>query len=415
MTPTNLKSDASRSCLAVVVAAAATALGAVGCVNFDLEEQVTDTRVLGVRMEPAEILFSPFFLFPADQRPPIPLPSVDVDVEVYAFDPRGGDSVVMSTQWCPDDGADSSCRLYDKDFDDNFARLTGTARTEVAALLEPEVELVSISEDTTPVGRVLPAKKRYTITPGAIDFFQPKNGAGENVPSIFPVLPRIAVELENQSQKEAGAEVFKERSFKRLPLSMDLADPNLPREFLADLSAGLGLTLCEGPVPGPDEVADEDFEGRADCYAPRGPNSNPALKGFRLETVATEDELTEGTLEGEPDLGLGSLVRASPGGTIALTPMWEAGAVERYQVISFDIDTSELIVLNRVEDMACTWYTTRGFISSGTTSLTFTNDRLGSIWQLPTDAVAGERDSLVLVVLDQRGGTTVAEVTVEYR
>lgn len=393
----------------------AATLSGSGCVNFDLEEQYTDTRILAVKTEPAEILFSPLFLFPAEQRPPFPLPSTDVDVEIFAFDPRGGERLSLSTQWCPEDGGDSSCRLYDKDFDEDFARLTGSTRSEVEALLTPEQEEVAIADDVTPVGRVLPATKRYTITPGAIDFFQPKNAAGENVPSIFPLLPRVAIQLENQSQKEGGAEVFKERAFKRLPLALDLADPTLPRDFLADLSSGLGITLCDGPVPGPDVVADEDFEGTAECYAPRGPNNNPPLKGFRIETVVDEDQLTEGMLEGEPDLGLGSLVRASRGGTIALTPVWEAGAAERYQILTFDIDTSELVVKNRIEDMACTWYTSRGFISSGVTSLANTADRLGAIWTLPTDVASGDRDSLILVVLDQRGGTAVAEVTVEYR
>jgi hypothetical protein len=125
--------------------------------------------------------------------------------------------------------------------------------------------------------------------------------------------------------------------------------------------------------------------------------------------------LSEGMLEGVPDLGVGSLLRASPGGTIALTPMWEAGAVERYQVISFDIAASKLTIENRVEDMACTWYVSRGFLNRGQTALEFTDDRLGTIWSLPTDAKTGERDSLVMVANDQRGGTNVVEVTVEYR
>ena len=37
------------------------------------------------------------------------------------------------------------------------------------------------------------------------------------------------------------------------------------------------------------------------------------------------------------------------------------------------------------------------------------------VWSLPTDAKTGERDSLVMVTNDQRGGTNVVEVTVEYR
>jgi hypothetical protein len=95
--------------------------------------------------------------------------------------------------------------------------------------------------------------------------------------------------------------------------------------------------------------------------------------------------------------------------------MFAPGAVERYQVLSFDIEASRITILNRVEDLACNWYSTRGPTSNTLTSLQFTRERLGVLWQLPADAVSGERDSLVLVVLDQRGGTAVAEVTVTYR
>jgi hypothetical protein len=134
-----------------------------------------------------------------------------------------------------------------------------------------------------------------------------------------------------------------------------------------------------------------------------------------LESTDVGDELSEGYLEGEPDLGLRSLVRASSGGTIALTPVWGPNASERYQILSFDINTSEIIVVNRVEDLAATWYSTRGNLSATLTSLQFTNDRLGVVWQLPGDVEPGETDTLVLVVLDQRGGTTVAELNVVYR
>jgi len=388
------------------------ALLGTSCVNFDLAEQIEDTRVLAVRNEPAEIMFSPLFLLPAAQRPPLPLPTTTVQTEVYAYDPRGG-QVTLTTQLCPDDGADSSCRLYDKDFDDNFARLTDPARSEVAALLEPQKTIVDVSTDSA-AGRVA-ATFSYDVTPGVIDFFQPKDANGENAPSIFPVLPRMVVDAENAGQRDANAEVFAERAFKRLPLAMDLADPALGPDFTRNLADGLGIALCESPLPTVDEVADDAFEGPAECLAARGPNQNPPLLGFRLESSIIPTDLTQGVLEGEPDLGLTSLLRVSPGGAVAITPVWGPLASERYQVISFDIESSKVVVLNRVEDLACTWYSTRGALSSALTSLEFSDDRLGLVWNLPSDAVSGERDSLVLVVLDQRGGTTVAELNVVYR
>jgi hypothetical protein len=397
----------------LIAAALVTAavMPAAGCVDFDLEERIEDTRVLAVRHEPAEIMFSPLYLLPANQRPPFPLPTTTVQTEVFAYDPRGG-RVSVTTQLCPE-GSDSSCRLYDKDFDTDFARLVEPAKSEVAALLEPQTIEVDV-DDGSAAGRI-GTTLSTDITPGVIDFFQPKNADGENVPSIFPLLPRFAVEVENKTQRTDGAEVFKERAFKRLPLALDLADPALGPDFTRSLADGLGVTICDGPVPGPDVVADADFEGEAECLHPRGANVNPGLLGFRLEATDVEDDLPQGYVEGEPDLGLQSLLRVSPGGRVAITPVWAPGSAERYQIISFDIETSELIVVNRVEDLACTWYSTRGNLSGTLTSLQFNDERLGVVWQLPTDAVSGERDSLVLVVLDQRGGTSVAELHVVYR
>lgn len=405
--------DFKRHAVGVVVGVAVGASTA-SCVDFDIEEQYVDTRILGARTTPAEIMFSPLFLLPANQRPPIPVAPVDVELEVYAFDPRGGD-VTMSVQMCPEGAGDSSCRLYDKAFDDDYARLVEPAKSEVAQLLTPVETSSSIDDEQRPVGLITPAAATYTITAGAIDFFQPKNAAGENVPSIFPLLPRFAVEVENTTLKDDGADVFKERAFKRLPLSIDLADPSLPASFKNTLANSFGITLCDRGLPGVDEVADDEFEGLADCLYSRGANVNPAVLGFRLESVTDESLLTEGTLEGEPDVRFNSLLRVSPGGVVAVTPVWAPGAVERYQIISFDIDTSKVTVVNRVEDMALSWYASRGLPSSSLTSLENSNGRLGVVWNLPTDAQTGERDSLVVVVMDQRGGTTVVPLTVEYR
>ena len=405
--------------LALGAVIAASSMTTTSCVNFDLAEDLADTRVLAVVTEPAEILFSPLYLTPPQQRPPFPLPITEVDVEVFAFDPRGG-RTNTSIQMCPEDGGDSACRLYDKDADLDFVGLLEPARSEVEALLRPATFDEDIDDEASALGRIGPSKFHYTITPGAIDFFQTKDDEGNNIPSIFPLLPRFAVAVENETQRDAGAAVFKERAFKRLPLILDLSDPSLPVDFRANLARGAGIALCDSPLPAPvdedgDGVDDVFIEGNAACLHPRVQNQNPAFKGFRLESTNVPDELSEGMLEGVPDLGLGSLVRAVPGGQLVITPMWDAHAIEHYQVISFDVADSKLIILNRIEDIACNWYATGGKVSSGLTSLQFNNERLGILWDLPTDVEVGERDSLLLVVLDQRGGTAVGEITVEYK
>jgi hypothetical protein len=386
----------------------------VACVNFDREDQIADTRILAVRTEPAEILFSPLYLSPAAQRPPIPLPTTSVDVEVYAYDPRGG-LVTTSVAMCPDDAGDASCRLYDKDEDPDFAALVDPGRAEVAALLASTEAQGEIDLAQNVAGRVTPSRFTFAITPAAIDFFQPKDGSGQNAPSIFPVLPRFTVRVQNETVKNDGGAVFAERAFKRLPLTMDLADPSLPADFLGDLARAIGIALCPDPLPLSGAPGDDFVEGPTDCLRPRGPNVNPALLGLRIESALVPEELTPGMWEATPDLGLESLIRADVGAQVALTPVWAPGAVERYQVLTFDIETSKIGVENRVEDMACQWFVTRGATNRPQTALEFTQERLGVLWTLPEDAQSGERDSLVLVVLDQRGGTSVAQVTVEYR
>lgn len=377
-----------------------------GCTDFDREDRIEDMRVLAVRMDPPEILYSPLFLTPAAQRPPgFPLPTVDVQLEVFAFDPRGG-TVRTSVQLCPDGAGDSACRLYDPAED--LAAEPPEARAQIAALLEPQVTESDIEANATPVGRVLPATTTWSITPALMDFFIADDSRGNPIPSIFPLLPRVAVEARNLSITDAAA-VQKERAYKRLPIALDLTSPDLPPEVTADLASGLGITLCSEPIP------DEEFalQGRAECLERRLPNHNPGLLGFKFEP--DPENLTAGYLSGvAPDLGVGSLLRTDPGAAIAITPVFTADAAEQYQVVSFDIEASKIILLNRIEDLACTWYSTRGDLTDSMTALQ-RGDTLGVAWQLPFEAESGERDSLVMVVLDQRGGTAVAEITVEYR
>lgn len=396
-----------RSCVTLGIAAlVASTLPSAACTDFDREDRIEDMRVLAVRMDPPEILYSPLFLTPAAQRPPgFPLPTVDVQLEVFAFDPRGG-TVRTSVQLCPDGAGDSSCRLYDPTED--LAAEPPEARAQIAALLEPQVTEGDIEADATPVGRVLPATTTWSITPALMDFFIADDSRGNPIPSIFPLLPRVAVEARNLSITEDGA-VQKERAYKRLPIALDLTSPDLPPEVTADLASGLGITLCAEPIP------DEEFalQGRAECLERRLPNHNPGLLGFKFEPDA--ENLTAGYLSGvAPDLGVGSLLRTDPGAAIAITPVFTADAAEQYQVVSFDIEASKIILLNRIEDLACTWYSTRGDLTASLTALQ-QGDSLGVAWQLPFEAESGERDSLVMVVLDQRGGTAVAEITVEYR
>lgn len=389
---------------------------AASCTDFDVEQLIEDTRVIAVRSEPAEVFFSPLFLTPAAQRPPLPLPTVEVHVEVFAFDPRGGRSS-LSRQLCPELPGDSTCRLYDAEVD--LLDEPETARPIVRELVTPVAEENEISLEASPLGRIEPATFTWRFTPEVIDFVIADDDNGNPIPSIFPFLPRVVVDAKNLDVAEKNAAlsdgeepaVERERAFKRIPVSLDITSPDLPPDVAADFARGLGFELCDEPIS--PEV--HDLEQRATCLQRRVPNQNPSLRGFFLE--GDPNELSEGALTTDdvpPDLGLGSLVRVSPGSVLAVSPVFEPEPAERYQVLSFDIEASRVVLLNRVEDLACTWYSTRGSVSDGQTALQF-GKGLGITWSLPSNAKAGERDTLLLVVLDQRGGTSLAEITVVYR
>jgi hypothetical protein len=420
MPRTKRRLPAKRAALSLAWMATCGGLGAASaCTNFDRFERIEDVRVLAIRTEPAEILYSPFFLTPAAQRPPaFPLPTVDVDVEVFAFDPRGGQAS-LSRQLCPAGAGDSTCRLYD--IEQDLLAQTPEARAELEPLLVPQIVESEIDTETNRLGRIEPFRFRWRLTPAVIDFFIPDDSRGNPIPSIFPLLPRVVVEAKNLDaiarNKEAGltkpeeAEVEKERAFKRIPVALDLTSAELPPGVAADFARAFGFELCAEPIP----PAVHDEQGRATCLMPRAPNENPPLAGLFLEGDA--QNLTKGTLTTDvapPDLGLESLLRATPGSSITITPVFEPEPAERYQVVSFDVEASRVILLNRVEDLVCTWYSTRGGLSHAETALQF-EPGFGISWTLPTNALPGERDALLLVVLDQRGGTAVAQISVEYR
>jgi hypothetical protein len=398
----------------LVVAAGLAMLQGTACTNFDREDRIEDMRVLAMKAEPAEVLFSPLFLTPASQRPPgFPLPTVDVRMEAFAFDPRGGRTEV-TTQLCPEGAGDSTCRLYDVEAD--LAAEPAENRDELRALLTPVKTQDEVTADELPLGRVSPAVRTFTFSPAVIDFFIPDDADGNPVPSIFPELPRVVYEAKNldvvdEDPNDDVPPVTKERAFKRIPVGLDLTSSNLPPDVAADFARAFGFELCTAPI----SEAEYEEQGRASCLERRVPNANPGLRGFFLE--ADPEDITKGLLttnDVPPDLGLGSLLIANPGDRVTVTPVFMPGSEERYQVVSFDIEASKVILLNRIEDIVCEWYSTRGDVSSTQTALQF-NDGLGVTWQLPSDAKSGEKDTMLLVVLDQRGGTAVAEITVEYR
>jgi hypothetical protein len=378
-----------------------------GCADFDRADRLEDLRVLAVRTEPAEVLIHPFFGFlaPGDRPPPpfFTAPSYPVEIETFAYDPRGG-LLRAETRLCPD--GQRAC--VDFDLAGFLEREPEEARDDLLSLYSPRIveeELPPADED--PAGRISQLRYEVRLTPAIIDSIVP-DIEGQPVPNFFPYYPRIAVQVHNDSVED----VTRETGFKRLPVGIDLAHPDLPAQLRDGIGQAFGVRICDEVIP------DDEFEeGPGECFEPRPPNRNPQLLGFDLDAAEDLRGLRgeDVRMTSSPDLGLGSLLRAQPGAVLHLTPVFAENDVQHYQVLSFNIEDSTLRIQNRFEDYVASWYSTAGETSTSRSNVQF-NRRLGVTWQLPTLGVEpGDRDALIVVVRDQRGGTSVAQVVVEYR
>lgn len=410
----NGKNPPSLSCTTVTrhltrLGACALALALMGaCSGFDREDRIEDLRILAVRADPPEILYSPLYaLTTPETRPPgLPLQSVDMELEVFAFEPRGG-LVRTQVNLCP--AGEGAC--IDFDTDSLLAGKTSETQAELKAVyMPPAVENEPSPQQSDPSGRIPSLKWQFSFTPAVIDSLVPKTEEGLPTLSFFPTFPRLAVDIESPSHDD----VARETAFKRISTGVDLWDPSLPPDFRAGIANGLGIQLCDTSIP------DEDFvEGPAPCLEPRAPNRNPTLLGFYLS--GEEDEPEDGmrfvpiSEQSTLDIGPRSSIRASRGSSIRIEPVFAEGDNERYQAFRFNIEDSTLEIENRREDFVGNWYTTGGSLSLGLTTVIFYDD-LSSVWNLPTAGVEpGDQDTLVAVFLDQRGGTAVGEIRVTYR
>ncbi|MCP4499665.1 MAG: hypothetical protein GY822_06835 [Deltaproteobacteria bacterium] len=396
-----------------------------GCADFDRQDRIEDTRILAVRTEPAEVKFSPLYsLLPPSERPPgfrLPSPG-PMEVTVYAYDPRGG-QITTTTQMCPPNAPDRSC-LNDYEPEDFLAQYSDEQREVLDTLYVPSKTDQTLSFEEValdPTGRLKNLGFSFDINDVVIDSIVQGNL------SVFPVYPKIVVEVQNQLPliDPDNPKVFegasKERAYKRIPVSMDLADPSLPEDIRAALFGFLGFPACENTIE-EDGIVDGDA---ADCLYALQANKNPDLLGFTLlqnrkEPVYHPNDPQQPiiTTDGPLTLGTTSVISASRSDVIHLDPVFSAGVSEPYQVFGFDLETESLTLANRNEDIVVSWYTTGGDVSR-VTSTVLLHLTMGIDWVLPVkedqNFEAGDRVTLVAVARDQRGGVSVAQIIVELR
>ncbi len=412
-----------------LVALAGMLAALTACNNFDQQNQLNDLRILGMVTEPAEILYSALYTtIPIEDRfPGFPLPEYDVNVTVYAFDPRGAPGANSTMQLCPD-GQDASCIDFDhaewvesRIFSEDPAQQEED-RAAIGALLTPQSrEHDAVDRAADPTGQFVQMSYDYTFTVPVMDALL-RNRDGVAGFDIFPSLPRFVMDLENPS----AFDVRTERAFKRLPLGLDLNDPALPPGFADALVQVLGLKLC-GEDPNPDTFV----EGPADCLFPKTTNQNPIVVGFDFyDAQAEEEAFLETGIPPVPihfgtraTIGATATIRAHSGARLNLRPILAPGAVEAYQVYTFDIDNQSITLENRYEDPIISWYTTAG--SAPGQTQTQLQSSLDVVWTLPFfDDIAPEdwadgdplpRAALFGMLRDQRGGAAPIKIIVEVR
>ncbi len=419
--------------LAVVFALA---LPVLACEQLDSVTLLHDLRVLAIKTEPAELkLPASYFVRTPGMPPGAGLQEWDVDVTVYAFDPRGG-LVRTHLFLCPEYRNDPACLDQDprQEIPEDAEPLVAA---ELAAVFGGQFREASTADPVSdPAALVGDGMYRFHFSSAVIDsLIGGANGVAQL--SLAPLLPRFAIDIESSP----GEGVDREIAFKRLPLSLDFSDPRLPAETVGALLGFSGTTACGA------EGLPEPFEqGPAPCFQDLGANHNPVLLGFDLvdteaEALAIEagEEIPAVRFGWDPQLGTRPVLRVQPGAVLDIRPVFAPGTMEPYQVFTLDPESQTTGVENRYEDFVCNWVVTRGEVSQQTTSTEpgaggggggsggggpggggspFGEDltSLDGRWELPdSDLVnAGERDALVMVVKDQRGGVAIGQITVEY-
>lgn len=372
-----------------------------GCSDFDRPFELKDLRILAIQTEPSELLYSPLFLFPDEILPPaIQKPTQEIKVTIYAYDPRGNE-VETRLQLCPAPLIDEQDGCLDYDYYEKKGEhpfpevtrpITGTVKTSDSG-----------------AGHLEGFEYTFVLSPKDFDLFLPKDELGNLIPSVFPTYLIFDVVVTPKN----GPDIESERAFKRLPMYFDFANPITPPQLGQEVAAALGTRFCNLS----DNIEAFEAGSEADCVYSKLPNQNPDLLGFDVSlSPISPKELVTATSINEVGFPLNAKIDVKPGDKLLISPVVTADTVERYQIFSFDLNSGEISPVNQEESLHVEYVVTGGGFFDGPPfgSMQSTNGHISVIWTLPTDRDKDDIDGLVAVIRDQRGGTTVSEITVRY-
>jgi hypothetical protein len=374
-------------------------LGSVaGCINLDRAPQVKDLRILAMRVDPPEILFSFFHIFPYEQRGGFPLGPYNITAQVLAVDPQGRE-VQMSVRLCPEQ-VDGTSVNYEPGCEGYVIR--NTAAPDEARAIIPLVQPDEYRRKADPSlgGEVTLPTVSMTFTDRAMDYMLPHTADGEfdlvNT-LLFPSFPSLVVRAQIPGTTES------EVAFKRFTVGLDISPDGIPPELGADI-----VTLFEG-ITGAAFCPDVDPDADVNCIKRRVPNRNPTIARLLYLRTSQAEQLTGSGValdEKDPTAGgrfkdITERIEVAPGERIRIRPVHAQGDIQPYQGFGFDLQNSRLLLTNYKEDMAWSWFTTVGSIdASTTTQFTPTAD---AFYEVSQDAPDGPAHVWV-VLRDQRGG-----------
>ncbi len=140
---------------------------------------------------------------------------------------------------------------------------------------------------------------------------------------------------------------------------------------------------------------------------PRTANRNPVITGVEIARSDRPDA-PFAPLATDPQ----SVLTLGPGEVVRLRPVLGPGAEERFQIVESTLHQSDLVVVERKEEVVISWFSTAGKFGAPRTTPQLTKT-LDNTFTAPAAAPEAGRLSVFVVARDQRGGVDWTTVEVE--
>ncbi len=374
-----------RAPVVVTLLTALTALAGSGCIDLEVKHEIKDLRILGVRLDPPEIVYSPFLAFPAAQRPPIPVPPVEVRATILAADPRAEEPVTFVTHLCPESN-NSACRNYE------IPEFSEEQEHDPAQLRQVLEDFTTLRAATIAPqdGLLVGSLGSFAVPERAVEYILP-HGPDGAASILFEDYARVIVEAEHLAVREVA--------FRRLPFNANFdfstLPPPLDQQLADQFSEFLGVSICD---------AQQNQEEKPDCLKSRVTNRNPTIEEMRFsrETLVRPEYDDDGEDTREFGEVVSGPISLAPGEDLNLWPVFARGDLEPYQIWEVDLQAAKLMLANYKEQIATSWYVDRGNLHPPLSPPVITDDT-STVYTYP-DIDPPESVTVYVVVRDQRGG-----------